>query len=124
MALAATLLTIIIAWPLPPYHLPATTLAGVALALGIALILTPLRWRGHTPASRYECRQQVFYRVGARWGTALTVALTLYALHVNARLVPIAGLAALGLWWLTACVVSRDARYGFLAGTLLGLATF
>jgi hypothetical protein len=105
------------------FRIPATQAAGVLLAAGAVLLLAPAGWRGIPPPTRRGRLAALARKMIHRFGAALSGVAALAAIRAAAPLplaVPLA-VAAL-VFAAIACARSRDARFGFLAGLLIGLA--
>jgi len=105
------------------FRIPGTQVAGVLLAVGVVLLLAPANWRGIPPTTRRGRLVALVRKMIHRFGAALAGVAALAAIRAaspSPLAVPLA-LAAL-IFTAVACVRSRDARFGFLAGLLIGLA--
>lgn len=105
------------------FRAPGTQAAGVLLAAGAVLLLAPADWRGIPPPTRRGRRVALLLKMGHRFGAALAGAVPLAAFRGASPPPPVLPLAVVSLVFAAvACAHSRDARFGFLAGLLIGLA--
>jgi len=105
------------------FRIPGTQVAGVLLAVGVVLLLAPANWRGIPPPTRRGRLVALVRKLFHRFGAALAGVSALAAIRAAAPsplAVPLA--VATLIFTAIACVRSRDARFGFLAGLLIGLA--
>ena len=105
------------------FRIPDTQVAGVLLAVGVILLLAPTDWWGIPPPTRRGRLVVLVRKMIHRFGAALAGVAALAAIHATAPSPLAVPLAAATLVFATiACIRSRDARFGFLAGLLIGLA--
>jgi hypothetical protein len=105
------------------FRIPGTQAAGVLLAAGVVLLLAPADWRGIPPPTRRGRLAVLLRKLFHRFGVALAGVAALAAIRA-ASLSPLAVPLAVAtlVFAAIACAHSRDARFGFLAGLLIGLA--
>jgi hypothetical protein len=106
------------------FRIPGTQVAGVLLAAGVSLLLAPADWRGIPPPTRRGRLVALVRKMIHRFGAALAGVAALAAIRASPLAVPLAVplVVATLVFAAIACVRSRDARFGFLAGLLIGLA--
>ena len=102
------------------FRIPGTQVAGVLLAAGVSLLLAPADWRGIPPPTRRGRLVALVRKMIHRFGAALAGVAALAAIRASPLAVPL--VVATLVFAAIACVRSRDARFGFLAGLLIGLA--
>ena len=103
-------------------RLPATHTAGLLLAAGVALLFTPLHWRGIPSATRRDRLAALLRHLACRFSATLAALAALAAIRAAPSPPAIALACAALLLTATACAIARDARIGFLAGLCIGLA--
>jgi hypothetical protein len=102
------------------FRIPDTQVAGVLLAVGVILLLAPTDWWGIPPPTRRGRLVVLVRKMIHRFGAALAGVAALAAIRASPLAVPL--VVATLVFAAIACVRSRDARFGFLAGLLIGLA--